>query len=151
MFRKSSTYTVLAFAMAAVTTGCFETQKGQANASCASSYVGRQKVACEMGVTAAVDHAQKEDGKSVGKKYKDAMADCGRIEKPLITACVAGVNKFRAEISKSGSSDNDKMVAKKSKSSGRKLARKKKADAGRAIASAPPGASTPPVSPSAVK
>ncbi|MBI3558666.1 MAG: hypothetical protein HY074_20555 [Deltaproteobacteria bacterium] len=100
MAKSSFPLSVLILGLAVFASGCDGTQKSQASAGCKANYVGREKAACDMGVNLADKVAKKADGKSYKKKYASALGECHRLEKPLVSCCVSGVNKYRAELAK---------------------------------------------------
>ncbi len=102
---------IAALAMAAVSAGCLGTQRDEANNGCKARYVGRQKAACEMGVSGAYDVAKKQDGASHNAKYQAALDRCQKVEKPLMSACIDGVNRFKAEIAKMNKPKKDESRA----------------------------------------
>lgn len=108
MLKPRSALPIFALVVAIVMTGCLESQVKQANTSCQASYVGRQKAACELGVTVASETAKKDNGQSATQKYRFASHECRRLERPLVSACIDGVNKFRAELAKLSTPDKSK-------------------------------------------
>ena len=112
MTRNNSAFAVLVLACAVLASGCND-QKNQASAGCKSSYVGREKAACDMGVNLADGIAKKNDGKSPKSKYKIALGECHHLEKPLVSFCVSGVKKYRAEIAKLEPQDKQEVATHK--------------------------------------
>lgn len=102
-FKSTKVILLSSLAIAALASGCMDSQRSEANTGCENQYVGRQKAACQMGVNVAYDKAKTEDGASVATKYKKAVGQCGQLEKPLITPCVSGVKYFRAAIARASS------------------------------------------------
>ncbi len=100
MTRSNSTFAAFALVCTLLASGCSDTQKSQAAAGCKASYIGREKAACDMGVNLADGVAKKADGKTPKAKYQVALGQCSHLEKPLVSFCVSGVNKYRAEIAK---------------------------------------------------
>lgn len=104
VFNSSRFGLVTALALALFSAGCLDKEVQSANDDCSNTYVGRQKAACQTGVTVAYNTARTSDGKSRKAKYKSAVARCQKFEKPLIKACVDGVNNFKTEIANLDSS-----------------------------------------------
>ena len=82
--KTTAPHLLAALALAATSAACLTNERNAANNGCEARYVGRQKAACEKGVTEAYEIAKKQDGKSHSAKYDAAVGKCQKIEPPLV-------------------------------------------------------------------